>query len=99
MLIEDRWPCPNCGNRRTVRVTARRYVCFHCKQHWERERTPTPSPAPAPEPVVVANLPLGPFTVAEIERLLVYRAAVQAGFYTDALPQPRPGARGSALWE
>ena len=36
MLIEDRWPCPHCGNRRTVRVTARRYLCFHCRQQWER---------------------------------------------------------------
>ena len=34
-----------------------------------------------------------PFTVVEIERLAIYRAAIHAGFYSD---QPAPGRRSAS---
>ena len=81
MLIEDRWPCPQCGIRRTVRWSERRFVCFHCRHHWEHEQAHAPSRPAPPRP----DPPL-PFCPTELERLLIYRDAVRAGFYTDALP-------------
>ena len=90
MLIEDRWPCPRCGNRRTVRWSERRFVCFQCRHHWERQHLPAAAHAPTPsQPTATAprppDAPAG-FSPPELERLLIYRDAVAAGFYTDALP-------------
>jgi hypothetical protein len=83
MLIEDRWPCPKCGNRRTVRWSERRFVCFQCRHHWERPHPPAPA---AGRPAPAAPAPPLHFSPTELERLLIYRDAIRAGFYTDALP-------------
>ena len=66
-------PCPRCAIRRTVRI-ARASFCFNCKLHWGDQ--PGLASAAVPEPAYA-------FTVAETERLMIYRAAVRAGFYTD----------------
>jgi hypothetical protein len=84
MQVEERWPCPRCGNRRSLRWTPGRYYCFNCKQQWQQASTRPAPVAPAdPELQVV-------FTPAELLRLIAYRAAVQAGFYTDELRLAHP---------
>jgi hypothetical protein len=30
MKIEERWPCPRCGNRRRMLWGVRTYFCFNC---------------------------------------------------------------------
>jgi hypothetical protein len=64
-------PCPRCAIRRTVRI-ARASFCFNCRLHWGSQATS----AAVSEPAYA-------FTVAETERLMIYRAAVLAGFYSD----------------
>ncbi|MBV9171411.1 MAG: hypothetical protein JOZ81_15140 [Chloroflexi bacterium] len=77
MQVEERWPCPGCGNRRTLKWARGRYHCFNCKHQWDqRERQP--------KLVDITTL----FSPAELERLCVYRRAVQAGFYSDELVAP-----------
>jgi hypothetical protein len=68
-LIQDR-ACPRCANRRTVRLGQGSSLCFNCRYHWD------------PEPVEL--MPAGwSFDAAERSRLVIYRAAVRAGFYSD----------------
>jgi hypothetical protein len=61
-------PCPRCANKRTANLGTHGSVCFNCRHRFEPPR-PT------------ANL--AAFSASELARLEVYRAAVQAGFYTD----------------
>ena len=71
--IQER-PCPRCAIRRTVRI-ARASFCFNCHLHWDGQWGQ--HSAAVPEPAYA-------FNVAETERLMVYRAAVRAGFYNDS---------------
>jgi len=75
-MIEERWPCPACGNRRTLRWADQRYYCFNCKHQWRAQRRHRPL-----EGVQTV------FTPSEMMRLIAYRAAVKAGFFTDELPE------------
>ena len=80
-MIEERWPCPACGNRRTIQCGRQTNYCFNCgslngirvrrRSGWQARPTP--------------------WTDAEIARLTIYRAAVRAGLYTDAVDAGRRG--------
>jgi hypothetical protein len=75
--------CPWCHNRLTGRIGDGPSVCFNCGHLWHghgpfADARPVLEPAPLP---AVAFL----FESAATERLEVYRMAVRAGFYTDAL--------------
>ena len=75
--------CLRCTFPRTLRIGDRR-VCFQCRYSWERHAA---RPASAEAVLVPVSGPIGgyAFTLDELRRLAVYRAAVRAGFYTDAL--------------
>ena len=79
--------CLRCAFPRTLRIGDRR-VCFQCRYSWARRLA---RPAPGEAVRVPVSGPIGDyaFTLDELRRLAVYRAAVRAGFYTDAL-----GTRG-----
>ena len=66
-------PCPRCAIPRTVRA-ATVSLCFNCGLQWgevsDASREPRLDPAYT-------------FTAAERARLTMYRAAIQAGVYTD----------------
>ncbi len=73
--------CLRCAFPRTVRLGPRR-VCFQCRFSWFFKV----SAAVAPARVVLAEkIDAYPFTSAQLVRLLVYRRAVQARFYSDEL--------------
>jgi hypothetical protein len=38
MRIEERWPCPACQNKRTVRLGENLEHCFNCRAQWTRVR-------------------------------------------------------------
>ena len=77
-------PCPRCRNPRIVRLRKERALCCNCKLQWSPAgAAPVDRPAPAAE--AAADHPYA-FTGPERARLAWYRAAVAAGFYTDALP-------------
>jgi hypothetical protein len=89
MFIEDK-ACPRCGNTRTVRVRAELSMCWNCKL--QRSLIPRAScneaaatPASVPPDTVQARQLEHPFTPRELRRLVYYRAALAAGFYTDGL--------------
>src|SRR5919202_1173123 len=69
-------PCPRCAVPRTLRLGDGRSMCCNCKLQWEPSAR-TPLHAPDPD-----SLPY-PFSPRELARLAVYRAAVQAGYYSD----------------
>ena len=68
-------PCPRCAIRRTVRIASASF-CFNCRLHWGSQWD---NGAGLESPL---ELPYT-FTAAERARLTIYRAAIQAGFYTD----------------
>ncbi|HYY89767.1 MAG TPA: hypothetical protein VFA49_13290 [Chloroflexota bacterium] len=68
MIQEQR--CPRCAIRRTVQYGGWGSICFNCRLRWRGDR---------PVELVTATA----FSAAEWRRLEIYRAAVQAGFYTD----------------
>ena len=72
MQVDERWPCPRCGNRRTLTWARGRYHCFNCKHQWTLA---------AGRSVAAAHV----FTSDQLARLTIYREAVRAGFYTDEL--------------
>jgi hypothetical protein len=80
-------PCPRCGHAQTVRLGYGSF-CFNCRWQWGahsvRNSDTQVEASPAGTAVVAPRERL-PFTVAELARLESYRAAVQAGFYTDEL--------------
>ncbi|HEV7662603.1 MAG TPA: hypothetical protein VGQ62_03640, partial [Chloroflexota bacterium] len=73
--------CVRCGFRRTLRVGARR-VCFQCRSNWVVAQPSEAAERPGPPPLQMEVA--WPFTAAEVLRLRIYRAAVRAGFYSDA---------------
>lgn len=79
MIIMDQ-RCPRCAIRRTADLRNWGYFCFNCRLRWC-------SPASATEAAVIhaASLesPPHPFGPRELLRLERYRAAIQAGFFTD----------------
>jgi hypothetical protein len=79
MTIQER-RCPWCLNRRTARMGVELSVCFNCRHHWHgisplewRSRAETPT----------ESLALFTFGPVEAARLVVYRAAVQSGYFSD----------------
>lgn len=78
MQVEERWPCPRCGNRRTLNWARGRYHCFNCRHQWHAS-----SSARLVEPDALDAAAV--FTPEELARLSIYRAAVRAGFYTDSV--------------
>jgi hypothetical protein len=70
-------PCPRCAVPRTLRLGDGRSMCCNCKLQWEP--LPPRTPLHAPDPDSLAYL----FSPRERARLAVYRAAVQAGYYSD----------------
>jgi hypothetical protein len=79
LTIQER-RCPWCLNRRTARLGDELSVCFNCRHHW-RGISPLEWRSQA-EPTIE---PLALFTFGPVEaaRLVVYRAAVQSGFFSD----------------
>jgi hypothetical protein len=77
ITIQER-TCPWCWHRLTARMGGELSVCFNCRQHWrgasplERRRLAEPEP--------FASLSFRPHEAA---RLVIYRAAVQSGYFTD----------------
>jgi hypothetical protein len=60
---------------------------MNCKLRWQSELAGAEiSQVGEPEPN--APIPIG-FDAHEVERLMIYRGAVQAGLFTDALPPKR----------
>jgi hypothetical protein len=85
-------PCPRCGNPRIVRLRKELSMCCNCKLQWSPSgRATAKCHLLAPE--AACEHPYA-FTLAELSRLACYRAAVAAGFYTDALPEGEPEPRG-----
>jgi hypothetical protein len=89
MTIEQR-PCPSCGIPNTAHMSDGVAVCFNCRATWDPRdpegtvkpvRTAPPAAA-APAQPPEAPQPF-PFTPLELKRLLIYRAAVRAGFFND----------------
>lgn len=76
MWIEQR-RCPRCGIQRTLRQAENQSLCCNCKLLWRHQVAAAAPPEALAEAV---------FSEAELQRLLAYRAAVAAGFYTDQLP-------------
>jgi hypothetical protein len=72
MHIDERWPCARCQNKRTVHLGPAAQVCFNCGYTSPSLRHPL-------------NPPRDLFSDAEVLRLMIYRRAVRAGFYTDQL--------------
>src|SRR5918911_3363664 len=70
MFIEPR-SCPRCAALRTLRLFDGRSFCCNCKFQWAPRQTLEPDP--------LAYM----FTREELARLAAYRAAVQAGLYSD----------------
>ena len=64
--------CPRCAIRRTVRLADGSF-CYNCRLLWRDELSLTYAPG---ELAYV-------FTAHDTARLIMYRSAVQAGFYTD----------------
>ena len=75
--------CRRCCFPRTLRVGDRR-VCFQCRYSWVPRRA---RPASGKAVRVPVDGPVGDyaFTLEELRRLAIYRAAVRAGYFTDAL--------------
>jgi ribosomal protein L37AE/L43A len=72
MRIEERHPCPRCGQRRVVQRSRTAFMCFQCRYGWSLD-----APAPAQYDTPVFFLP------HEWQRLIAYRAAIRAGLYSD----------------
>jgi hypothetical protein len=66
-------PCPRCAIRRTVRIASASF-CFNCRLHWGSQWD---------KGLDATVEPPYTFTAAETARLTIYRAAIQAGFYSD----------------
>jgi hypothetical protein len=79
ITIQER-TCPWCMNRRTGRMGDDLSICFNCRHTW-RGVSPLEWRGRA-QPTNEA-LAIFSFAPLEAERLLVYRAAVQSGYFTD----------------
>jgi hypothetical protein len=81
IIMEQR--CPRCAIRRTARLGASRSLCFNCGLKWGRPASATEAAALRVAPAQTLSYPFSP---AELVRLERYRAAIQAGVYTDYGP-------------
>jgi hypothetical protein len=81
MMIEPR-PCPRCAIRRTARLDTWGVFCFNCRFRLDGGEVDAPM-----RPSEVPPCRLQPAELARLER---YRAAVQAGLYTDWPRGARP---------
>jgi hypothetical protein len=72
--------CPRCGIRRTINFGHWGSMCLNSRLHWGTQASVEVAPTAAAR---VHH----PFTPAELVRLERYRAAIQAGFYTDYFTQ------------
>jgi hypothetical protein len=84
--------CPRCAIRRTVRLGTWGAFCFNCRLQWDT------LPAAQPATGVAGSTPPPvqyPFAPAELIRIERYRAAVQAGLYSD-WPFPRASVLGES---
>jgi hypothetical protein len=70
--IQER-TCPRCAIRRTVRIAGSSF-CHNCRLHWHD--APNAELPPRREAAYA-------FTAQETARLIIYRAAIRAGFYND----------------
>jgi hypothetical protein len=78
--------CPRCAIRRTVSIASASF-CFNCRLHWDKALDAS---EPRLEPPYT-------FTAAETARLMIYRAAIHAGFYSDhseTSPRGAPAVSG-----
>ena len=82
MIIQQRH-CPHCRIQRTVDMGRWGSVCMNCRLRSEPGVSAGERPAGA---VALASQLASLFGPAALRRLQIYRAAVQAGFYTDSLP-------------
>jgi hypothetical protein len=73
--------CLRCAFPRTVRLGGAR-VCFQCRYSWSTPASAAVAPLRA---VLVEQIDRYPFTAEELARLRIYRCAVQARFFSDAL--------------
>jgi len=70
-------PCPRCAIRKTVRIASASFCC-NCRLRWGSQS------GKALDATVEPRLePSYTFTAAETARLMIYRAAIHAGFYSD----------------
>jgi hypothetical protein len=60
---------------------------MNCKLRWQSELAGAEI-SQVGEPAPNAPIPIG-FDARQLERLMIYRRAVQAGLFTDALPPKR----------
>jgi hypothetical protein len=67
--------CPSCGRPLTLNMGSSGNFCLKCRYHWR-----LPHVAPADETAPPGDSVL---TDAELQRLVIYRRAVAAGFFTD----------------
>jgi hypothetical protein len=67
----EQMPCPNCGQRRGLKMTSGVYFCMGCRQKWA-----------GLEPAV-GEESFTNFTCEQWTRLEVYRRAAAAGFYSE----------------
>jgi hypothetical protein len=74
----DHIQCPRCGIERIGNFGKWGRFCFNCRLHLAGNETGPPPARLAP----VTDLAYQ-FSDAELARLVRYRAAIRAGFYTD----------------
>ena len=79
MTIQER-TCPWCLNRRTARMGDDLSICFNCRHHW---RGVSPLEWRGRAQPTNESLAIFSFGPVEVARLVVYRAAVQSGFFSD----------------
>lgn len=78
-LVQER-ACPRCAIQRTVRVADGSSFCFNCRLQWRSDQSQANHHLPADSVAASAQ-----FDLIQQARLVIYREAVRAGFYTDAL--------------
>ena len=69
-MIQQR-PCPSCGRAETLDMGSGVNYCVQCSFHWSLPDAHS------------AGAAMIDFSYAERARLLTYRRAVQAGFYSE----------------
>ena len=75
--------CLRCAFPRTVRLGVRR-VCFQCRYSWSTHASAAPA-VPRCDKTPLEKIDAYVFTPDELARLRIYRLAVQARFFSDAL--------------
>jgi len=66
--------CPSCGRLLTLNMGSGGNFCLKCRYHWRLPHAASAEDGPPGDSV---------FTDAELRRLVMYRQAVAAGFFTD----------------